>query len=46
MKRVLVTKPEVGTTGWGLMEEGKEQAKNVSPFDCVPNDQQFLFFLL
>ena len=30
MKRVLVTKPEAGTTAWGLVEEGKEQAKNVS----------------
>ena len=26
-----MTKPEAGTTAWGLVEEGKEQAKNVSP---------------
>lgn len=31
VKRVLCTKPEVGTTAWGLVEEGKKQAKNVSP---------------
>lgn len=31
VKRVLCTKPEVGTTAWGLVEEGKTQAKNVSP---------------
>ena len=29
VKRVLVTKPEVGTKAWGLVEEGKKQAKKV-----------------
>ena len=31
MKRVLCTKPEVGTTAWGLVKEGKTQAENVGP---------------
>ena len=29
MKQVLVTKPEQGTTLWGLVEEGRKQAKAV-----------------
>ena len=28
----MVTSPEVGITGWGLVEKGKEQAKKVRPF--------------
>lgn len=31
---MLVTKPEVGTAAWGLVDEGKQQAKKVS-FEVV-----------
>ena len=32
VKQVLVTKPEAGTTAWGLVEEGKAQAKRVRSY--------------
>ena len=31
VKQVLVTKPDPGTTSWGLVEEGRQQAKAVRP---------------
>ena len=45
MKRVLCTKPEAGTTAWGLVEKGKEQARNVSSLtiDCVSHQLYYIY---